>query len=173
MTNNQTGHIIRITRIRYGFLRFLLVIRSYSIFIWISIKFRKNVHSYTIYLYVSQNYAEYTDGAMMLEEDGQVRQIDHGWSEIFLMKTPVHEIHFPLLAKMMAPLLSLPHSNADVERLFSILRKIHTDARHSLNADTIAAYIQCKLNIDNPCHQLAVSAEMLRLAKSATHAESQ
>ena len=103
-------------------------------------------------------------------EDGSARPIDQVWSEVFTIKTPMHVIRFQLLAKVMSPLLCLPHSNADVERLFSILRKVHTDARHRLNADTITAYLQCKLKIDSPCHQLAVSAEMLRLAKSATHA---
>ena len=51
------------------------------------------------------------------------------------MKTPLGVIRFPLMATMMAFLLPLPHSNADVERLFSILRKVHTEARHSLYAD--------------------------------------
>ena len=108
--------------------------------------------------------------AIRLMEDGSARPIDQVWSEVFTIKTPMHVIRFPLLAKVMTPLLCLPHSNADAERLFSILRKVHTDARHRLNADTITAYLQCKLNIDSPCHQLAVSAEMLRLAKSSTHA---
>ena len=58
---------------------------------------------------------------------------------------------------------------ADVENLFSILLKVHTEARHSLHADTITAYIQCMLNIDSCCYELNVSDEMLKLAKSATY----
>ena len=108
--------------------------------------------------------------AIVLMEDGSARPIDQVWSEVFTMKTAMQVIRFPLLAKVMSPLLCLPHSNPDVERLFSILRKVHTDARYHLNADTITAYLQCKLNIDSPCDQLALSAEMLRLAKSATRA---
>ena len=110
------------------------------------------------------------EDAFTLVEDGESRPIDHVWADILAMKTPLGVIRLPLMATVMAPLLSLPHSNADVERLFSILRKVHTEARHSLNADTITAYLQCKLNIDTCCYELDVSEEMLKLAKSATHA---
>ena len=109
------------------------------------------------------------ENAITLVEDGESRPIDHVWADILAMKTPLGVVRFHLMATVMAPLL-LPHSNADVERLFSILRKVHTEARHSLNADTITAYLQCKLNIDSCCYELNVSDEMLKLAKSATHA---
>ena len=106
--------------------------------------------------------------AIRLMADGSARPIDQVWSEVFTIKTPMHVIRFPLLAKVMSPLLCFPHSNADVERLFSILRKVHTDARRHLNADTITAYLQCKLNIDRPCHQLAVSAETGEIGDSCS-----
>ena len=111
------------------------------------------------------------DNALTLQEDGNARPVDHVWADVFAMKTPLQRVRFPLLAKAIAPLLCLPHSNADIERLFSILRKVHTDARTNLNADTITAYLQCKLNIDACCYELVVSANMLTVAKSATHAE--
>ena len=97
-------------------------------------------------------------------------EIDHVWTDILALKTPLGVVRFLLMATVMAPLLSLPDSNADVERLFSILRKVHTEACHSLNADTITAYLQCKLNINSCCYELNVSDEMLKLTKSATHA---
>ena len=110
------------------------------------------------------------ENAITLVEDGESRPIDHVWTDILALKTPLGVVRFLLMATVMAPLLSLPHSNADDERLFSILRKVHTEACHSLNADTITAYLQCKLNINSCCYELKVSDEMLKLAKSATHA---
>ncbi|KAI0224406.1 hypothetical protein LSAT2_024570, partial [Lamellibrachia satsuma] len=86
------------------------------------------------------------------------------------LRTSRRVVSFPLMARIMTPLLSLPHSNAEVERLFSILRKVHTDYRYRLHADTVTAYIQCKMNIDSCCHELVVPTEMLKFAKSATHA---
>ena len=51
------------------------------------------------------------------------------------MKSLDGEPRFPTLFKLMAGLLSIPCSNADAERGFSVLRKIHTDQRQprSLN----------------------------------------
>ena len=40
---------------------------------------------------------------------------------------------FPLLCKLMIGLTSIPASNADAERGFSMLRKIHTDQRSNLS----------------------------------------
>ena len=110
------------------------------------------------------------ENAITLVEDGESRPIDHVWADILAMKTPLGVIRFHVMATVMGPPLPLPHSNADVERLFSIfwqfLRKVHTEARHSLHADAIIAYLQCMLNIDSCCYEFNVADEML---KSATH----
>ena len=66
-------------------------------------------------------------------------------------------------------LLSLPHSNADCERAFSLVRKIHTDSRKTLLPETLTAYLQCKLNFDSLCHDFKVTPEMRWLAKGAAH----
>ena len=61
---------------------------------------------------------------------------------------------------------------ADVEKISSILQKVHTEAPHSLHADMITAHLQCMLK---PQHWqlllwvLNVSDEMLKLAKSAKY----
>lgn len=47
------------------------------------------------------------------------------WQKIAQMKCLDDEPRFPLLSKLMAGLLSIPSSNADGERGFSMLRKIH------------------------------------------------
>lgn len=54
------------------------------------------------------------------------------WWEIGKLKTILGEPRFPNLAKLMAGLLSIPCSNADAERGFSMLRKIQTDQRSNL-----------------------------------------
>ena len=52
------------------------------------------------------------------------RRIDEVWFQIFGMKNPVTGTsRFPTLAKFMTAILILPHSNADCERLFSMVRK--------------------------------------------------
>ena len=68
----------------------------------------------------------------------------------------------------MTALLSLPHSNADCERAFSMVMKVHTKCRKSLCADTITAFLQCKINFDVNCCEFDVTPAMLRGAKHAT-----
>ena len=52
---------------------------------------------------------------------------------------------------IMLPLLSLPSSNADNERVFSMVKKIDTDSRFDLGQDTICALLSCKLNTEDIC----------------------
>lgn len=55
------------------------------------------------------------------------------WWEVRQIKTLDGKPKFPNLYRVMAGLLGIPCSNADTERGFSILRKVHTDQRASLS----------------------------------------
>ena len=68
----------------------------------------------------------------------------------------------------MSGLMSIPVSNADSERGFSILRKIHTDQRSNLDQSTIVALMTIKFNIDNCCLDIELPPELLRECKKAT-----
>ena len=65
-------------------------------------------------------------------------------------------------------LLSLPHSNADTERIFSIVRKIITDYRTEMEQNTLCALLECKVNNDNCCYDTDVPKELVKIAKQAT-----
>ena len=62
----------------------------------------------------------------------------------------------------------LPNSNADSERVFSMVKKIDTDSRFDLGQDTLCALLSCKINIEDNCYQFQPPAELLKSAKSAT-----
>jgi hypothetical protein len=53
---------------------------------------------------------------------------------------------FGVLSKLGKTLLVLPNSNADSERAFSIIKKIHTEFRSDLNNDTICGLLSGKFN---------------------------
>ena len=59
------------------------------------------------------------------------------WWKVGQMKTMDDKKRFPLLFKLMSGLLSFPSSDADSERGFSVLKKIHTDQRSNLDHSTI------------------------------------
>ena len=83
-------------------------------------------------------------------------------------KTLLGELRFADLAKLMTGLLAIPSSNADSERGFSILRKIHTDQRSTLDQITVVALMSLNLNSDDCCHEVQFEKELLKPSKKAT-----
>lgn len=74
--------------------------------------------------------------------DGTIvsRRIDEVWFDLFWMKDPVKGANtFLVLAKFMTAILIIPHSNADCERLFSMVRKNKTESRSSIALGTLSA----------------------------------
>ena len=69
-------------------------------------------------------------------------------------------MRFANLAKLMVGLLAIPSSNADSERGFSILRKIHTDQRSNLDQSTVVALMSLKFNSDHYCHEVQFEQEL-------------
>ena len=75
---------------------------------------------------------------------------------------------FNLLSKLAITLLVLPNSNADCERAFSIVKKIHTDFRSELNS--LCALLTCKFNhIVESCYEYKPSEVVLKASKSAAN----
>lgn len=102
----------------------------------------------------------------LLGGEGKPIRVDQVWASILHMRSPMGEERFPTLKKTMKAVLSLPHSNADCERAFSVVRKIHTDCRKNMTTDTLTALLQCKMNTDTCC-DLKPSDKQLHLAKKA------
>ena len=97
-------------------------------------------------------------------EEGRV---DRYWVGVMKLTTAMGEPRFPTLTKVMVAVLSLPHSNADCERSFSVVRKVHTECRQSMNSDTLTALLQCKMNVDTACHQFVVTDDMVTLGNAS------
>ncbi len=90
------------------------------------------------------------------------------WSEVKKMTTLDGQLRFNLLHQLMAGLLCIPISNADSERGFSMLRKIHTDQRANLDQSTIVSLMGMKFNCDDCCYDIKLSPELLSVCKKAT-----
>ena len=66
--------------------------------------------------------------------------IDHFWATMAAEVSFVADLEtyrFPFLSRLAQVLLVLPHSNADPECLFGMVRKIETEERHQLGPSTI------------------------------------
>ena len=103
-------------------------------------------------------FAEYVTRILaLLQEDGMGKG-----------KTSTGSHRSATLCAVVLPLLSLPNSNADSERGFSMVKKIDTDSRSDLGQDTICALFSCKLNTEDSCFKFQPSDELLKSVKSAT-----
>ena len=90
------------------------------------------------------------------------------WLEVGKMTTLEGQPRFNLLHKLISGLMTIPVSNADSERGFSMLRKIHTDQRSNLEHSSIVALMAMKFNLDDCCWDIKLSPELLRECKKAT-----
>ena len=73
-----------------------------------------------------------------------------------------------LLFKVAEVVMTIPHSNAAEERIFSLINKNKTPTRSSLNADgTLSSLIVVKTHLDNPV-EWQPSATLIDKAKRAT-----
>ena len=73
------------------------------------------------------------------------------------------EKRFTVLSRSTLGVLSIFHSNASCERLFSMLRRNRTDFRHSISTKLVESLAICK---NNSAFRDPVSKELLVKAKS-------
>ena len=73
--------------------------------------------------------------------------LDEFWHGVGKAKKPGNssELRFGTLYRLATVLLVLPHSNADPERLFSMVIKVETDQRGSLLPSTVEDLLKVSL----------------------------
>lgn len=74
----------------------------------------------------------------------------------------------PVLKSILPYLLCCPNSNSGTERLFSLLKAVHTDTRNRLDLDTINKILAIKVNKLTPIYELDITPETLKKCKSST-----
>ena len=82
---------------------------------------------------------------------------DEMWTTISFMRNKSNEITFPKLRYISTYVRTLPHSNAEAERSFSIIPDAQTIKRNALGNDTV--YVQWNLLKEKviSCHTLVVN----------------
>ena len=105
-----------------------------------------------------------------LQNEDDVYHIDDLWSYLATLKTPgSNDKEFDLLAKVARCIMTIPHSNASEERIFSLINKNKTPSRSSLQADeTLSSLliIIIKTHIKDPL-QWNPSKSLIQKAKKA------
>ena len=119
-----------------------------------------------------RDYRAASDSELPTFDHREYAAIDHFWAAMAEVKlvTDEESFRFGMLSRVAKVLLILPHSNADPERLFSMVRKIETELRKQLDPSTVCDLLSVKVNNDNPCYgnKPLLTEDMLASAKSAT-----
>ncbi|CAG2208435.1 unnamed protein product [Mytilus edulis] len=89
------------------------------------------------------------------------------WQSMAQRKIPSGQPQFDLLFQLSKVMLTIPHSNADTERTFSMLKKIQTDSRDNLESKTIHSLLSIKINNYTDCYLYKPEPSLVRSAKSA------
>ena len=96
-------------------------------------------------------------------------RLDVIWHHLSTMKAPDDTLRFNRLCMVAKLVMVIPHSNAQEERVFSMIRKNKTSFRPSLDPKgTLSSILIIKLASTGDAHSYEPSQEVLRKAKSAT-----
>ena len=98
-------------------------------------------------------------------------RIDIQWHLISQQKDSKDQLKFDALARVMSVILTIPHSNADCERVFSLVRKTRTENRASMSNETLESLVIQKVTSQHqgPCFSQQFADNLVRKAKSATY----
>uniref|UniRef100_A0A1X7TWU2 HAT C-terminal dimerisation domain-containing protein n=1 Tax=Amphimedon queenslandica TaxID=400682 RepID=A0A1X7TWU2_AMPQE len=96
-------------------------------------------------------------------------RMDLIWAYLGSVKSLDGTFLYGRLAKVAQLVLVIPHSNAEEERVFSLITKNKTSFRPSLMLDgTLSSIIQVKLANPEPCFKYEPTKEVIKTAKKAT-----
>ena len=91
------------------------------------------------------------------------------WLKVHSQISPMGSPKYTNLSALALRLLAIPTSNADSERVFSLVCRIKTDFRSSLSPETVSALIGYHLNSTGECCKAATFDEsLLAEAKQCT-----
>ena len=110
------------------------------------------------------------NATLQLDEDDKiiVLRMDVIWGYLGNLKVSGYP-RFQHLSKVGQLVLVLPHSNAEEERAFSLVRKNKTCFRGNLDINrTLSAIMTIKMNSPEPCFQYKPSDEVVKNSKKVT-----
>ena len=95
---------------------------------------------------------------------------DRMWYYLSTLKDCIEYPRFARLTKVVKLILVIPHSNAEEERVFSLVRKNKNCFRQNVDVDeSLASIITCKLTMEEEfVTKLSISDDIISTAKQAT-----
>ncbi|XP_050975566.1 uncharacterized protein LOC127171147 isoform X1 [Labeo rohita] len=121
---------------------------------------------------VSEEFMEYQLMDIALPQDPTVFDVEEFWGRMSTIKNKVTGLNqFGRLSKIAALVLVLPHSNADAERVFSMVGLNKTSTRNSLSLDgTLSSIMTLKMaGLEPNCFKWEPTPQMIKESKKATN----
>lgn len=107
--------------------------------------------------------------ATVVDGEHTYHRMDVLWHHISNMRAPDNALRFAQLSKIALLILIIPRSNAEEERVFSMVQKNKTAFRPSLDPKgTLSSILTIKLAHLPPAHSYEPTSEVLKKATSAT-----
>jgi hypothetical protein len=104
----------------------------------------------------------------------EFERVDHFWSHMKSVKDENGQKKYNLLADVMLAVLTIFHSNADSERIFSVVTKNKNKFRPNLSTPVLSSIITHKMCLQSRgqvCHTAQISKDTLKRTKQATAAK--
>lgn len=95
---------------------------------------------------------------------GEDIPVEFFWSNVLKLRNMNGQIMFPIMSKLVSAILSLPHSSAAVERVFSQINLNKTKQRNALKVKTLSGILHTKNYLkmnSTECHTLKVPQKTL------------
>ena len=113
------------------------------------------------------------EAALVCEKnDIHYHRMDVIWAYLSSLKNPDGSLKFPKLSQIALLILVIPHSNAEEEKVFSMINKNKTKFRPNLKLDgTLSSILTVKLaNLESlqKCQKFEPTTSVLKTAKRAT-----
>ena len=103
------------------------------------------------------------------DSDNSNYRMDVIWQYLSTKRGGDGSLTFPRLSKIAKLVLVIPHSNADEERVFSMVRKNKTPFRPNLGLDvTLPSLLTVKLATNEPCHKYNPPDNVVKRAGKVT-----
>ena len=95
--------------------------------------------------------------AIIIEDkEKKIYRMDVIWAYLSITKNPDGTMRFPKLSKVARLVLTLPHSNVEEERVFSMVTENKTSFRPNLGmAGTLQSILTIKLGNSEPCTNMS------------------
>nr|XP_033948172.1 uncharacterized protein LOC117453467 [Pseudochaenichthys georgianus] len=121
---------------------------------------------------LGEEFLDYQSMDIAMPEDPATFDIENFWGNMASMKNKVTGMsRFGRLSRIAKLVLVLPHSNADAERVFSVVGLNKTKTRNSLALDgTLSSIMTVKMaNLEPQCFKWEPPPSVIKASKSATN----